>query len=167
MSDRCAANHAALRIVSSEWKKPINELNCHLHLFRHCFLKKIETAKWKVFWSDCDAANLILQINKLRYKGSKVGLFHTWKKRNVPRCILPRYRGNRLHVLFHISGVLIERYEFFVQLFTSGTPCGGLWSAILKDLTSEYAKMDLQVLGLLGKLLTGPWMKKLYTSAEK
>ena len=29
MSDRCAANHAVLRIVSSEWKKPLNELNCH------------------------------------------------------------------------------------------------------------------------------------------
>ena len=31
MSDRCAANHAALRIVKSEWGKEINELNCHLH----------------------------------------------------------------------------------------------------------------------------------------
>ena len=70
-------------------------------------------------------------------------------------------------VLFHISGVLIERYEFFVELFMSGTPCGGLRSAILKDFTSEEAKMELEVLRLLGKMLTGPWMRKCYTSAEK
>ena len=176
MSDRCAANHAALRNVSSEWKKPINELNCHLHPLdsfattTRTALKKVETARGKVFGSDCVAANLILQINKLRYKdgkGDPRGFISYLDKHNVPRCILPRYRGNRLHVLFHISGVLTERYEFFVELFTSGTPCGGLRSAILHDFTSEEAKMELQVLGLLGKLLTGPWMRKFYTSAEK
>ena len=70
-------------------------------------------------------------------------------------------------VLFHISGVLIERYGSFVELFMSGTPCGGLRSAILKDFTSEEAKMELEVLRLLGKMLTGPWMRKFYTSAEK
>lgn len=31
MTDRCAANHAALRQVSETWDKTFNELNCHLH----------------------------------------------------------------------------------------------------------------------------------------
>ena len=31
MTDRCAANHATLRIVSEEWQQSINELYCHLH----------------------------------------------------------------------------------------------------------------------------------------
>jgi len=31
MTDRWAENHAALRIISSAWKKSLNELNCHLH----------------------------------------------------------------------------------------------------------------------------------------
>ena len=118
-----------------------------------------------MFGSDCIAANLILQINKLCYKdgkGDPRGFISYLDKHNLPCCILPRYRGNRLHVLYHISGVLIERYEFF----KSGTPCGGMRPSILKDFTSEQAKMELQVLGFLGKMLTGPWMKKFYTSAE-
>ena len=31
MSARCAANTAALRLVQAAWKKPLHELNCHLH----------------------------------------------------------------------------------------------------------------------------------------
>ena len=31
MSDRCAANQAALSKVSASWGKGFNELNCHLH----------------------------------------------------------------------------------------------------------------------------------------
>ena len=39
MTDRCAANHAALRIVCSHWKKNLNELNCHLHPRQFCECK--------------------------------------------------------------------------------------------------------------------------------
>jgi len=38
-TDRCAANHAALRIVCSHWKKNLNELNCHLHPRQFCECK--------------------------------------------------------------------------------------------------------------------------------
>ena len=31
MTDRCAANHAAIELVNSSWDKTLNELNCHLH----------------------------------------------------------------------------------------------------------------------------------------
>jgi len=40
-------------------------------------------------------------------------------------------------------------------------------SSILQDFTGETAKMELRVLGLLGKTLNGPWMKRFYMSAEK
>ena len=48
----------------------------------------------------------------------------------------------------------------------SGTACGGLRAAILHDFDTDTAELEMQVLGLLGKLLTGPWMQMFYTSAE-
>jgi len=57
-------------------------------------------------------ANLILQINKLRYKDGKEdprGFNSFLAKHNLPRCILPRYRGNRLHVLY-VCGPWMKRF---------------------------------------------------------
>ena len=31
LTDRCAANHAAIGLVNQAWNKSLNELNCHLH----------------------------------------------------------------------------------------------------------------------------------------
>jgi len=36
---------------------------------------------------------------------------------------------------------------------------------VLQDLKSATTRCELHVLGLLGKLLSGPWMKKFYISA--
>ena len=43
--------------------------------------------------------------------------------------------------------------------------CGGLTTAICHDFTSATAKCELHVLGLFGKMFTGPWMKHFYTSS--
>ena len=175
ISDRCAANHASIRIVNSEWNKTLNELYCHLHPLDsiassvRSALKKLEDSSGKVFGKDCVAANVILQINKMRYKNGKGdprGFVTFLDDHNIPRGVLPRYRGNRLHILFHIAGKLIEHFDSFMLLLNSGTSCGGLRSAILQDFTSVTAKVQLQILGLLGKYLTGPWMKKFYTSSR-
>ena len=45
--------------------------------------------------------------------------------------------------------------------------CGGLQASILADFDTAVAKDEMRVLGLIGKLLSGPWMTKFYTSAEK
>ena len=178
MSDRCAANHAALQTVNSVWNKTLNEMNCHLHpldsIATGCrtSLKKVEESwkvKGKVFGRDCMAANLILAINKLRYKdgkGDPRGFVTFLDDKKIPRGILPRYRGNRLHVLFHIAGVLVEHRKMFAELFKTGTSIGGLRSSIMIDFADETSLLELQVLGLLGKKLTGPWMTKFYTSAS-
>ena len=31
LTDRCAANHAAIELLKGSWNKTLNELNCHLH----------------------------------------------------------------------------------------------------------------------------------------
>ena len=43
----------------------------------------------------------MVQINKMQYKDGK----------GDPRGRLPRYRGNRLHILFYICGTLMQ-YHF-------------------------------------------------------
>ncbi len=46
------------------------------------------------------------------------------------------------------------------------TACDGLRMALLQDFATENARLKLQVLELFGKLLSGPWMRKFYTSGE-
>lgn len=126
MSDRCAANHAAIRVVNREWGKTLNKLNCHLHPLdsisssvRSALKQQEETSQGKVFGKDCLAANVILQMNKLRYKNAKGdprGVVAFLDDRHIPRGVLPRYRGNRLHIIFHIGGKLLEHYDDFVAL---------------------------------------------------
>ena len=175
MSDRCAANHAALRLVASEWSKTLNELNCHLHPLDSIAsatrgaLKKQEESRGNLYGKECRAANIIQQMSKLRYKdgkGDPRGFTTFLDQKNLPRGILPRYRGNRLHILFHNAGILVEHHETFKELLRTGTSLGGLRADLLKDLQSEVGVTELQVLGLLGKHLTAPWMRKFYTSAE-
>lgn len=72
MTDRVAANHAAIRIINDKWDKTLNEMNCHLHPLDsvstccRVALRKLETAPGTLYGSDCIAGNLVLQINKLR-----------------------------------------------------------------------------------------------------
>ena len=48
----------------------------------------------------------------------------------------------------------------------SGTvTCDGLIAAIAHDFAMATAKCEMHFLGLFGKLFTGPWMTKFYTSA--
>ena len=69
--------------------------------------------------------------------------------------------------MFHICGKLVEHVDFFHKFFADGTvSCGGLQAAIFTDYQSPVAKVEIQVLGLVGKLLSGPWMSRFYTSVD-
>ncbi|XP_041459631.1 uncharacterized protein LOC121411152 [Lytechinus variegatus] len=156
LTDRCASNHAAIRQVNSEWGKTLTELNCHLHPLDtiatavRSALKQHEESRGRVYGKDCVAGNIVVQMNKMRYKcgkGDPRGVVSFLDSKGIPRGVLPRYRGNRLHILFHISGKLIEFYDDFVELLSSGTSCGGLRSAVLHEFKTATAKVELQVLG--------------------
>ena len=66
---------------------------------------------------------------------------------------------------FISQGKLIEYYDF-VKLLSSSKSCAGSRKVILKDFMNPTSKNELHVLGFLGKLFSGPWMKKFYTSAS-
>eukprot|EP00794_Sanderia_malayensis_P017193 gene17193-18925_t len=78
MTDRVATNHAAISLLNGYWGKSVNELNCHLHPLDsvstccRAALKKIEpTSSGALFGNDCIAGNIVLQVNKLRFKDGK------------------------------------------------------------------------------------------------
>ncbi|KAK6168188.1 hypothetical protein SNE40_022065 [Patella caerulea] len=161
MSDRCAANHAAIRLVNSEWKKTLNELHCHLHPLdsiassTRAALKRLEETKGKIYGNDCTAANIVVQMSKMCYKdgkGDPRGFVTFLQRNNFPKGILPRYRGNRLHILFHNAGVLIEHYDVFTELLKTGTSLGGLRTSLLQDFSIIIMTGELEF-GEIGQKL--------------
>ena len=77
LTDTVAVNHAAIQKINETWDKSLNELNCHLHpldtIASSCraTLKELETEKGQLYGKDCMAGNLVLQMNKMRYKDGK------------------------------------------------------------------------------------------------
>ena len=90
----------------------MHELNWHLHPLdsiakeTRAALKSYEqNIVGKVWGRNCIAGNKVLAMNKLRFKNGKGdphGFATFLYNKQLPRGIIPRYRGNRLHILFHI-----------------------------------------------------------------
>ncbi|XP_065660553.1 uncharacterized protein LOC136084481 [Hydra vulgaris] len=166
MSDRVTVNHATVTKLNTFWQKSLNELNCHLHpldtITSACkaSLQALETSKGKLFGRDCFAANIVVQLNKLRYKdgkGDPKGFVTFLDEHGLPRGLIPRFRGNRLHILFHTCGILIHHYHKLQSFLFSGVVlCGGLRNSLFQDFTSETGIREMCALGLIGKLVTGP-----------
>ncbi|XP_023819113.1 uncharacterized protein LOC105357363 isoform X2 [Oryzias latipes] len=150
LTDRVAVNHATICQLEEAWGVSFNELNCHLHpletIARSCrsTLKDAETVRGSLFGNDCIAGNIVLAVNKFRYKdgkGDPRGFVSFLERSGLPKGLLPRYRGNRLHVLFVICQQLMYHYDLFLNFFSTGTvSCGGLQSAILSDFGSATGK---------------------------
>ena len=179
MTDRAAVNHKTVTLLEAHWKKTLNELNCHLHPLEtisreSCSaLKRCESRALvsKLFGSTCVAAKIVLAVNKLRYKhakGDPKGFVDFLKRSGKKRGLIPRYRGNRLHILFHTAGKLFVHHAMFIPFFDPeiNDCCTQLRMALHADFTTSAAQAELQVLGLMGKLLTGPWMEKFYVAAD-
>ena len=122
-------------------------MNCHLHpldpFTTSCrSALKFRQHNRKRFWKTLLAANCVLGMNKLRYKDGKrdsCGFVTFLGRSNLPRGILPRYRGNRLNILSHNAGILIEHQDEFTKLLKVGTTLGGLRSSHEKDFKKERA----------------------------
>jgi len=175
MTDRAAVNHATVVEICEEWGKSLNELNCHLHpletISTSCktALKNLQGEKSQLHGHYCLAGNIVLAVNKLRYKdgkGNPKGFSAFLAKKQLPTGLLPRYRGNRLHILFHICGKLYEHHSVLLEFFECETSRGGLLEALKSDFVNETAILQMQVLRLMGKYLTGPWMKQFYGPIE-
>ena len=71
LTDRAAANHAAIRIINKKFGTTLVEVNCHLHPLdsiaskSKSTLKSLETSKSRLFGAGCRAEKVILAMNKL------------------------------------------------------------------------------------------------------
>ena len=67
--------------------------------------------------------------------------------------------------MFHQAGVLYYLQEkllmYLENVCNSKTT---LRTALIKDLRNNKILLQLRALGLIGKLVTGPWMHQLYTN---
>ena len=120
------------------------------------------------YGKDCAAVNFIQGMCKMRYKsgkGDSASFKAFCKERNIPLKLFPRYV--RLHILFHLAGIYTHLQKDMLLFLTKFcSPRGGLTSALVKDFQNPSILAHLQILGLFGKLVTGPWMSMFY-SEEK
>nr|XP_047136574.1 uncharacterized protein LOC124813491 isoform X1 [Hydra vulgaris]XP_047136575.1 uncharacterized protein LOC124813491 isoform X1 [Hydra vulgaris] len=176
MSDRVAVNHLTISKICNTWGKNLNELNCHLHPLETIAiscretLKSLELEPCKLFGYDCVAVKIVLAMNKMRFKDGKgdlQGFVNFLDNNQLPRGIIPRYRGNRLHILFHTCFIFIKHYTAFLLYLTTGTiKCFSLLPILLEAFCNKTAIKQMGVLALFSKLLSGPWMTKFYVSAD-
>ena len=105
-------------------------------------------------------------MTKMRFKqgkGDPGGFIQFLRQENIKPGIIVRSVGNRFHVVFHLAGVLyFLRDKLLKYLDTSCRNTTSLRSALQKDLRNDKLLLQLQALGIVGKLVTGPWMQQLY-----
>ena len=106
---------------------------------------------------------------------------HLWQVLRTLRCLLSTSVASTSHTTMpslDICGKYFAHYDAFSRhlwqvlrtlrcllAIPDERDCGGLTTAICHDFTSATAKCELRVLGLFGKMFTGPWMKRFYTSS--
>ena len=121
-----------------------------------------------LFGTECRIAYLINCISKLKYclkAGDPTGLSSYLVHKGVECGIIARYVGNRIHILFHLSGIILKILELLKTFLSKHTSSGRLGSAVLGDLKKDALLAQLQALGLVGKFLTGPWMVLFYKNS--
>ena len=118
------------------------------------------------FGNGCCAVNFMYAMTKMCFKqgkGDPGGFKQFLRQKNIKPGIIVRYVGNRFHVAFHLADVLYYlREKLLIYLDTSCRNTTSLRSALQKDLRNDKSLLQLQALGIIGKLVTGPWMKQLY-----
>ena len=101
-------------------------------------------------------------------KGDPAGFKEFMHQENIRPGMIVRYVGNRFHVMFHLAAVFFHLKEKLLKYLDNTCRCStGFRSALQKDLKNEQILLQLQALGLMGKLVTGPWMQQLYNEHLK
>ena len=190
LSDRASVNHCTVQKLQDQFDIELIELNCNLHplecvastardaLLKHEREMKPGASEPSLFdragkRSECLGAsagvvNLISAISKLRYKdgkGDPLGFKTFLAENNIDNRLLVRYVGNRLHTLFHLGGSIFHLRDSLLA-FMEVCSQEKIRQAVKADLRDDVILLHLQVLGLLGKTVTAPWMTELYTDSK-
>ena len=110
----------------------------------------------------------IYAMTKMRYKqgkGDPAEFKMFMRQENIKPSVIVRYVGNRFHVLFHLAGILyILRDKLMLYLENVSHNTTTLRTALIQDIKKRTIIIELRALGLIEKLVTGPWMKHFYAS---
>ena len=178
LTDRVAVNHCAVKELEKDFGKNLNELNCNVHPIdglankARTILKEREGRKEigsKLFGTDCISTKIVLNVSKLKHKQgvgdpSSFGAF--LKMSNISPTLLTRYVGNRFNILFKLAGSIFHLRKEMIEYLDKWCVSSKLGPALLSDIESQEGLLQLQALGLFGKLLTGTWMSKIYGEKE-
>lgn len=99
-------------------------------------------------------------MNKLRYKDGKGDPrgFKTFLAKEFTLTLIPRYRGNRLHVMYTYCKVFLERYDALASFFAGehgGAEVGQLRRSINHDFRTDTAVAEFVALNFIGELPHG------------
>lgn len=81
------------------------------------------------------------------------------KEQGLPLSAVPKFLGHRLHIIFKLAGVyfsIFSNLKKFVNNLKSSKKVVEKLKIFIND---EAAVIELQVLGIVGKLFSGLWMK--------
>ena len=165
--------------LDERFEHTLLELKCNVHPLdsistdiRGAFKKydKEQNIESSTFGNDCRVGNLIYGLTKMRYKqgkGDPAGFKHFLHQENIKPGVIVHYVGNRFHVLFYLSGIffqLKDKLLNYLQIMCLNNTT--LRTSLIKDLQNNGILIQLRVLGLIGKVITGPWMKIFYCNNE-
>ena len=179
LCDRVAVNHCVVQSLQDKLEIELLELKCNIHPLDGIAKKSSNVLRTydnnnsitsDTFGRECCAVNFIIAMNKMRFKqgkGDLAGFKLFLRQNNIKSSIIVRYVGNRFHVMFRQAGVLYYLQETLLNYLEN--VCNSkttLRTALIKDLRNNKILLQLRALGLIGKLVTGPWMHKLYTKTN-
>ena len=176
MSDRVAVNHCVVHNLQSALDIELLELKCNVHpldgIAKKCntSFKLYDTEhniESSTFGRECCAVNFIYAMCKMQGKGDPAGFKQFMRQAKIKPGIIVRYVGNWFHFVFHLAGVFYYLREKLLNYLDSACRnTTSLRSASQKDLRNNKLLLQLQTLGIIGKLITGPWMQQLYANQK-
>ena len=184
MSDRCVTNDSIEKKLS-ETIKPLNTFKCAMHpldtIARECE-KVIRTHDATLPISnglqpftkggESNTQALVRCVGKLFHdpacgcgaeltKYLKMNNFSTSDNDDLQKkTLFPRFVGNRFHVYFLDAGLVYLYCDHLVSFLSKvHGSTNNLQTSVFNALSSDKLKPQLRVLGLVGKYITGPWMR--------
>nr|XP_047129504.1 uncharacterized protein LOC124809447 [Hydra vulgaris] len=174
LSDRAPVNSCMKNMLQEEMDIQLMQLYCNVHPLETIALKALLALKTidnelnikPAKGTDGVAVTVLKSISKLRYsyKGDPAAFKSYLKKNNVAPGLFLRYVGSRFHVLFHMAGIVVT-YERLLKTFLENNTKNKICQLLLQDMSNDITLVQLQGLGLIGKIITGPWMSLAYKNA--
>ena len=187
MTDRCKTNDAVDRIMGQKLGKELTSFRCAMHpvdgMAKECEkviksfevtnnikdLKKSDKYPFTLR-TESDTKGLLRCADKLfhdpLYNCADLLREHL-KVTGIPTAetqnrsvVYNRYIGNRFHLYFLNSGLLYHYntslQDFFVR---SHIPANAVQQSVANALKLDVLHVTTRALGIIGKVLTGPWMR--------